>query len=127
MPVPEPELPILDEATLSEVRESVEGDTAFVGELITAYLADGTAHLAAIEAAVAAGDAAALVRPAHTLKSSSATVGAMRLSARARRLEEAGRSGSIDDEATRTDAGALAADWQATSEALRAWASEAGR
>ena len=127
MPVPEPDLPILDEATLSEVRESVEGDTAFVGELITAYLADGTAHLTAIEAAVAAGDAAALVRPAHTLKSSSATVGAMRLSARARRLEEAGRSGSIDDEATRTDAGALAADWQATSDALRAWASEAGR
>ena len=125
--MPEPDLPILDEATLAEVRASVDGDSAFVVELIEAYLADGTAHLAAIDAAMSAVDAEALVRPAHTLKSSSATVGAQRLSSRARALEQAARSGSIDDDATRAEADGLAGDWAATADALRAWAAEADR
>ncbi|HET7582516.1 MAG TPA: Hpt domain-containing protein, partial [Candidatus Limnocylindria bacterium] len=64
--------------------------------------------------------AEALVRPAHTLKSSSATLGAMRLSALARELEMAGRSGSLA-----ADAGELlqaAVDtWAATSEGLEVW------
>ena len=36
--------PVLDEATLAELRASVEGRRAFVVELINAYLADGPAH-----------------------------------------------------------------------------------
>ena len=52
--------------------------------------------LTRILAAAAAGEAAALVRPAHTLKSSSASLGAMRLSAIARAIEEAGRTGVSD-------------------------------
>jgi HPt (histidine-containing phosphotransfer) domain-containing protein len=88
-----------------------------VVELINAYLADGPAQVDAIEAAVAAGDAAALVRPAHTLKSSSTTVGAQRLAAASRELEMAGRSGSVDS----TSAAALRADWKAAVAALEAW------
>ena len=111
----------LDLAVLDGLRDSVEGDTAFVIELIEAFLADSATQLDAIEAAVAAGDADALVRPAHTLKSASATLGAMPLSAAARTLEMAGRAGDLDEEAARTAASSLRSDWQAAAAALNAW------
>ena len=68
-----PEAPILDEGVLADLSASVNGDRAFVVELIEAFLADGAQQLAAIDAARIADDAEAMVRPAHTLKSSSAT------------------------------------------------------
>jgi HPt (histidine-containing phosphotransfer) domain-containing protein len=121
VPVPEPELQILDDSTLAELLASVDGDTEFVVQLIETYLADAPQQLSAIDAASAASDAAALVRPAHTLKSSSATVGAQRLAALSRRLEAAGRSGTLEVESTRDDLAALPAEWTATAEALRGW------
>ena len=118
MPDPDPgQPPVLDEAILAELSASVQGDRAFVVELINAYLADGGAQVDDIEAAIAADDAAALVRPAHTLKSSSATVGAQRLAAASRELEMAGRSGSIGSGSAAT----LRADWDAAVAALGAW------
>ena len=117
----EPDEPILDEAILAELSHSVEGDDAFVRELIDAYAADGASHLAAIESAGAGGDADALVRPAHTLKSSSATLGAPRVAAVARRLEMAGRSGTIDSDATAGDLAIVRSEWEAAVAALRGW------
>lgn len=116
----EPDTPILDTAVLDELRASVDGDRTFVVELIEAYLADGAIHVAAIDAARATDDAEAMVRPAHTLKSSSATLGATRLAATSRELEMAAKSGSL------TGAGAAAAaripgEWTTTTDALRAW------
>ena len=116
----EPDPPTLDESALADVSASVADDAEFLADLVRTYLADGPTHLAAIAEAVAAHDAEALVRPAHTLKSSSATVGAMRISARARHIEMAARTGTID-EATRNDAGQLVDDWNATTEALEGW------
>ncbi len=114
----------VDAAALEELAASVGGDREFVLQLIEAYHSDSAAQIRAVEEAVAAGDAAALVRPAHTLKSSSATLGAERVSVQARALERAGRSGSLDEEA-RTVAASLRRDWEATMAALRAW-TEAG-
>ncbi len=111
---------ILSEAVLDELTVSVQGDRMFVVELIEAYLADGENHVADAEAAIAAGDAAALVRPAHTLKSSSATVGAERMAATARALESVGRSGSIDATA-RDQLTALREAWSEAGDVLRAW------
>lgn len=88
--------PILDEAAIAELRESVGGDTEFVADLVRTYLSEGEAHLEQMSAAAAAGDAGAIVRPAHTLKSSSASVGAARLSRIARDIEVAGREGGTD-------------------------------
>ena len=110
--------PVLDEAVLVELSASVQGDRSFVVELINAYVADGPEMVDAIEAAVAADDATALVRPAHTLKSSSATVGALRLAAASRDLELAGRSGSVQPTAS---AASLRADWEAAVTALEEW------
>jgi HPt (histidine-containing phosphotransfer) domain-containing protein len=111
---------VLDEDVMAELSASVQGDQSFVAQLIRAYLADGPAHVYAIEQAIASGDAAALVRPAHTLKSSSATVGAQRLAAAARELEMAGRSESLASVSPGA-ADALRADWEATANALDAW------
>ena len=121
-----PDEPILDTVVLDELAASVGGDRGFVADLIQTYLADSSGQVDAVEAAVPAGDAEALVRPAHTLKSSSATLGAKQLSALARRLEMTGRSGSLDDDA-RADATLLREAWQSATGALRAWmAGESG-
>jgi two-component system sensor histidine kinase/response regulator len=115
------EAAVLDDAVLDELRASVDGDRAFVVELIEAYLADGAANIEAIASAVDSDDADALVRPAHTLKSSSATLGATRVATTARELEMLGRSGTLG-----TGVGDLLGHiqeaWPATTAALRAWA-----
>ena len=90
------ETPILDDAVLAELRESTGGDDDFIRELVEAYVSEATGYLAAMTEAAGAADAAAIVRPAHTLKSSSATLGAMRLAAISRDIEEAGRAGRVD-------------------------------
>jgi two-component system sensor histidine kinase/response regulator len=115
------EAAVLDDAVLDELRASVDGDRAFVVELIEAYLADGAANIEAIASAVDSDDADALVRPAHTLKSSSATLGATRVATTARELEMLGRSGTLG-----TGVGDLLGHiqeaWPATTAALHAWA-----
>ena len=116
----QPEPVILDESVLEELRASVQGDRSFVVELINAYVADGATHVAEVEAAAADADAESLVRPAHTLKSSSATVGALRLAALARDLELAGRSASLDASvAARVPE--LQEAWEEATAALREW------
>ena len=119
----EPEQPLLDEAILGELAASVGGDLAFVIELIEAYLGDAPQQIEQIQAAAKARDAASMVRPAHTLKSSSATVGALRLAARARRLELASRADELDGAGDDLDG--LGGEWQATDAALREWTATA--
>jgi HPt (histidine-containing phosphotransfer) domain-containing protein len=118
--------PVLDETVLAELLATTGDDPAFVRELVETYLADVPVQLSGIAAAVGANDAAALVRPAHTLKSSSATVGAMRLATVARELEMAGRLGALDGGAA-AGAETANAEWRAASEAFTAWlAAESG-
>src|SRR3954466_13181625 len=90
------EAPVLDPAVLDELRDSVGGDEEFIADLVATYVNEGSGHLSEMHAAAAAGDAAAIVRPAHTLKSSSAALGAMRLSQIARDIEFAGREGAVE-------------------------------
>jgi two-component system, sensor histidine kinase and response regulator len=112
----------LDLAVLAALSASVGDDDAFVADLVETYLDDGATQLEGIGQAVKAGDAEALVRPAHTLKSASLTVGAARLGEISRGLEQLGRSG------TTAGAGDLAADaraeWEGVVPALRSWLAE---
>jgi HPt (histidine-containing phosphotransfer) domain-containing protein len=85
--------PLLDQSVLDELRESVGGDDEFVADLIKTYVHESGDHFDAMQSAAAAGDADAIVRPAHTLKSSSAALGATLLAAVAREIETAGRTG----------------------------------
>jgi HPt (histidine-containing phosphotransfer) domain-containing protein len=112
----------LDTSVLAALYDSVGGDDAFVADLVETYLSDGAVQLATIDEAVRSSEAEALVRPAHTLKSSSRTVGANRLGEMSRQIEMLGRSGST------TGAGELAAgartEWTDVEAALRAWLSD---
>jgi len=65
----------------------------FLVELIDVYLADTPNRLALLRQAIEGGDAETCVREAHTLKSSSANLGALELSASAKEMEAAGRAG----------------------------------
>jgi HPt (histidine-containing phosphotransfer) domain-containing protein len=109
---------LLDDAVLAELRSVTGGDDAFILELVETYVAEGTANMEGMLAAAAAGDPAAIVRPAHTLKSSSASLGAMRLSAIARAIEEAGRAGA--SERLAEDVEQARSTWLATLEAFTA-------
>lgn len=63
--------------------------------LIQLFLEDAPGHIQRLEAAAAANDIAAMVAPAHTLKSSSANLGALALSAAAKRIELGARSQTL--------------------------------
>ncbi len=85
--VPDPTLPLLDERLLDELRRSV-GREAFKG-LLPVFLSDIRDHLQGLDAALQADEQQAMVRHAHSLKSSAAYVGAMQLSALALQAEQA--------------------------------------
>jgi HPt (histidine-containing phosphotransfer) domain-containing protein len=112
------QIPLLDQEVLAELRASTGDDDEFVRELIEAYVAEAAGHLDGLTQAIASGDIAAVVRPAHTLKSSSASIGAMRLAAICRAIEEAGRENrrdGLDDQVSDAQT-----TWTATLEALQA-------
>ncbi|HEX3265811.1 MAG TPA: Hpt domain-containing protein [Candidatus Limnocylindrales bacterium] len=111
------DVPVLDQAVVDELRESVGGDDEFVRDLVATYVEEVGPHLGAMADAAASGDAGAIVRPAHTLKSTSASIGAMRLSAICRDLEAGGREGRSDGLHEAVDSARSA--WTETLKALR--------
>jgi len=104
--------PVLDQAVLAELRASIGDDQEFMVELVETYVSEGSANIDGLLAAAAARDCGAIVRPAHTLKSTSASLGAMRLSAICREIEAAGRESRA--EALGEDAELARATWEAT-------------
>jgi signal transduction histidine kinase/DNA-binding NarL/FixJ family response regulator len=87
----------IDTKILQSFRSMV-GDTAelILGEMIDCYLEEAPKLLQAIAAAVAQGDMIALRQAAHTLKSSSATLGATTLSRLCKELEATSRTGNTE-------------------------------
>ena len=90
-------LPAVDLEALDRLLEMTGGDLDFLDELVDTYLADAPVQLAAMREAAASGASADLIRPAHSLKSNSANIGAMTLADLCRNLETAARSGRVDD------------------------------
>lgn len=83
----------LDLEVLDELTDVLGGE---IGALIDTYLADAPQLIAKLEAAAVEPDYTQLYQAAHALKSSSANLGAMALSAAARRIELGGRAGELD-------------------------------
>lgn len=81
-------------ASLQELQD--EGEPDIVAEVGALFIKHAPEKLLAIEKAAVSGDAKGLQIAAHSLKSSSAYVGAMRLSAMCKELEQAGRSGALE-------------------------------
>ncbi len=95
--------PAIDPAAFARLREITGDDPEFLAELVGTYLEDGDAQVRALREAPA-GDHEALVRPAHSLKSSSASVGASSLAELCRSLEADARQGQVAEAGTRIDA-----------------------
>ena len=89
--------PSIDPAGFARLVDMAGGDTEFVAELIDTYLEDGMRQLAELQAAITAGNAADAVRPAHSLKTASANVGAARVATLCAALESDARAGSLAD------------------------------
>jgi HPt (histidine-containing phosphotransfer) domain-containing protein len=85
----------IDAAAFANLVEMTGGDLAFVDELVDTYLDDGAQLIEQLRDAAGRGDVEALVRPVHSLKSSSLNVGAIQLGERCRTLEEAARTRSV--------------------------------
>ena len=87
----------LDQSVLASLRElQDEGDPDIVAEVGGLFLKHSPDKVKAILVALETGDAKGLYLAAHSLKSSSAYIGAMRLSALAKDLEMMGRSGALE-------------------------------
>jgi len=84
--------PVLANEVVDELR-AVMGSEYL--SLVRLFLEDAPNHVHALEAAASAGDMPAMVAPAHTLKSASANLGAMALSAAAKRIELGARQGVL--------------------------------
>jgi CheY-like chemotaxis protein/HPt (histidine-containing phosphotransfer) domain-containing protein len=87
----------INAAALDRLLETTGGDPAFLGELIDAYLADTPVQLAAMGVAAERGEIGELIRPAHSLKTNSANLGAETLSGMCRSLETDARLGTVGD------------------------------
>ncbi len=85
----------LDMSTFEELKQISGAD--FINELVDTYLDDAPKLIREMQSALQAGDADAFRRAAHSLKSNSATFGAMRLSAQAKELEMLAKEGKLDE------------------------------
>jgi two-component system, sensor histidine kinase and response regulator len=86
----------LDQKILENIRSlQKDGEPSLMDKIITIYLQTTPKLLQDLREAVAASDAQAMRKAAHSLKSSSANVGAMKLSDIFKDVEVIGRTGSI--------------------------------
>ncbi|HUI39407.1 MAG TPA: Hpt domain-containing protein [Methanothrix sp.] len=81
-------------ASLQELQD--EGEPDIVVEVAELFIKHAPDKLLAIEKAAENADAKGMQIAAHSLKSSSAYIGAMRLSAMCKELEQAGRSEALE-------------------------------
>ena len=94
----------LQREILDAVRE-LAGDTPdLLEQIVRLYLESAPTLIAQIHAGLAVCDMTAIRNAAHSLKSSSANVGATDLSKMCSKLEAAARAGTIDEDVPRASA-----------------------
>jgi CheY-like chemotaxis protein len=86
--------PDLDPAVLADLE--AQADAQFVSELVATFLDESRDLLTQIGDSLRGRDVVGLRRLAHSLKSSSASVGAVALAARAEKIERLARDGDLD-------------------------------
>ena len=94
----------IDKQTIEALRElDPHGGIGLARELIGTFLQSADASMQRVVRAVTEHDAASLAQAAHALKSSTANVGALRLSECFRELERIGREGRVAEAAGALD------------------------
>ena len=83
----------LDQNALGQLRAlDSDGSARILVQIVNSYLVDAPALIQKMRAALAVDDIVSLTRNAHSLKSTSLSLGAIRVSEIAREMETAGRS-----------------------------------
>ena len=90
-----PSAPAVDEGVLRALLDDMGGDVEVIKELIQSYLEEAPRLLAEAKAALVGNDAPTFQRAVHTLKSTSATFGAMPLAEASKALEQAAKGGAL--------------------------------
>ena len=75
----------------------------FIGEMVDAFLEEGTQFISDLEKGFAEADIDLFRRAAHSLKSNAATFGAIKLSSLSEELEEMARRGQLDGAAEKLE------------------------
>jgi HPt (histidine-containing phosphotransfer) domain-containing protein len=89
--------PVLDSATLDRLRQlDPDGQRGFLGQVLRTYETSLRRYLTTLEGARAQGDLKLAGDTAHTLKSSSAAIGALGFSSRCAEIERMARAGRTD-------------------------------
>ncbi len=88
-------LPLLDPGAFVRLREW--GGDELLGKMVALYLKNAPGRLEEIRAGVAEGDGSRIEQGAHSLKSSSGNLGAVRLQRLCQQMEDAGEDGRLDD------------------------------
>lgn len=117
-------IPVLDRQIFLSLLKMVGGKQAALAALIDCYLTESPQLVQKILDASQNGDADALRQAAHSLKSSSASLGATRLAQLCIELENCGREGNLTDVATQ--ATRLQAEFDLVRDALQALSWERG-
>ena len=100
------------------------GGEGLVAELVDLFVDDVPSRLESIREAMAAGDPEALVRTAHSLKGSAATLGADRMAELCRQMEVSGRAGEVPQGQGLLES--LEAEFEQVKRALAAWVAALG-
>jgi HPt (histidine-containing phosphotransfer) domain-containing protein len=88
--------PVLNAAAFAALQAlGSDEDPMFLLGVVEQFVQDAAAHIDALRVAADTGDAVALERAAHTLKSTSASVGALGMTALCHELQGLGQMGSV--------------------------------
>jgi HPt (histidine-containing phosphotransfer) domain-containing protein len=104
---------------LEQLYQELGSDPEPIRDLIESYLKEAPAALARLRSAIERGSGADLATAAHSLKSSSAMLGAKQVAALAVELERIGRSGRLTGAAERF--ATMSQQFPRVEQELRSW------
>jgi CheY-like chemotaxis protein/HPt (histidine-containing phosphotransfer) domain-containing protein len=94
-PISQPPAPVFDVQAFRGLKDLCDDDNAFLMTLIEAFMEDAGTRMTTLQTAVSTGNATLLERTAHTLKSSSAYIGAVGMAELCERLQTLGKAGDL--------------------------------
>jgi HPt (histidine-containing phosphotransfer) domain-containing protein len=109
--------PVIDLEIYNNLKEMMGAD--YIGEVVDAYFEEVPTLLKQLKQAFADGNADVFRRSAHSIKSSSASFGAMLLAAKAKELEFIGKEGRLADQGVQEKVDHLAVDYAEVETVMR--------